>query len=420
MVNERETAVDILMEIEREHGYSGIVLSRNLSRSAELDARARGFITEIVNGCMRNQIWLDYIIDTFSKIPTAQMEPFIRHLLRAAVYQMKFMDRIPLSAAVNEAVKLARKRSFGGLAGFVNAVLRHIARENPPLPDRADGPEEFLSIRYSFPLWIIRYYIEHFGPEKAERICEAAAQLPRVHICVNTIRITRDSLLELMEAEPSGENGAYLVKPSDITKLKAFRDGLFHVMDGSSMKAVEFLDPKPGEIVMDLCAAPGGKSFYCAYLMKNEGSLYAWDIHPHKVSLMRESARRLGIRNLIADAADACLFNRAFEGKADRVLLDAPCSGLGVAGRKPDIKYARTEADVKALAQVQRKLLSVCWKYVKPKGTLVYSTCTLTREENQDNTEWFLSSYPFELDREELLLPGQSDGFYIARFIRTV
>ncbi|MDR1558482.1 MAG: 16S rRNA (cytosine(967)-C(5))-methyltransferase RsmB [Clostridiales bacterium] len=418
MPNEREIAINILMKIEREHSYSGIALSRNLSAADGLDARGRGFITEIVNGCMRNLIWIDYIIDTYSKLSVGRMEPFIRHLMRASVYQMKFMDRIPVSAAVDEAVKLARRHGFGGLAGFVNAVLRNIARSDVPLPDRALGLDRFLSVRYSFPMWITRYYLDRFGPETAEEICEAAVRVPRVHICVNTPRISRAELLKRLEAEPLGANGAVLPKTSDIAKLQPFKDGLFHVMDYSSMRAVEALDPKPGCVVMDLCAAPGGKSFYCAYLMRNEGRIYAWDIHPHKVSLIKSSARRLGLENLTARAADARVFDERFAETADCVLIDAPCTGLGVAGRKPDIKYSRTEADIQTLATLQREILSAGWKYVKPGGRLVYSTCTLTREENEDNAAWFASRFPFILDYEATLPPGESDGFYIARFIR--
>jgi len=418
MTNEREAAVNILMEIEREHGYSGIVLSRNLDKADDLDARGRGFITEVVNGCMRNLIWIDYIIDRFSKVPTDKMEPFIRHLTRSAVYQLKFMDKIPISAAVNEAVKQARKRGFNGLCGYVNAVLRNISRSETPLPNIAEGLDKFLSVRYSFPPWITKYYIDHYGPEKAESICKAAVKPQSVHICVNTNRIARDELLDLIDAEPTCENGAFLVKSSDITTLKPFRDGLFHVMDESSMKAVEALAPRPGEAIMDLCAAPGGKSFYCAYLMKNRGRIHAWDIHPHKVNLINNSAMRLGIDILTADAADARIFNKAFESAADRVLIDAPCTGLGAAAKKPDLKYSRSQSDIETLAQIQRDILSAGCRYVKPDGVLVYSTCTLTREENQDNASWFISRYPFVLESETLLLPGRSDGFYIAKFVR--
>ena len=415
---ERETAIEILMEIERKHGYSNIVLSRNLNRITKLDARGRGFVTEIVNGCMRNLIFIDYIIDMISEIPVADMEPFIRHLLRSSVYQIKLMDRIPISAAVNEAVKLARRHSFGSLSGFVNAVLRNIARTDIPLPVKAKGLDKYLSVRYSFPLWITQYYIYHFGPEKAELICAAALKQPRVHICVNTIRVSRYNLLRSLEAEPIGVNGAVLAKTSDITKLKPFQDGLFHVMDESSMKAVETLDPQPGEVIMDLCAAPGGKSLYCAYRMQNKGHIYAWDIHPHKVKLIKDSALRLGVDNLEAAVSDACAFKPNFASKADRVLIDAPCSGLGVTGRKPDIKYSRTEADIPQLAKQQRDILSACWQYVKPSGILVYCTCTLTREENECNTLWFISGFPFELEHESCMLPGKSDGFYTARFRR--
>ena len=418
MQNERDAAVSILIEIEKERGYSGIVLSRSLNSKGELDARSRGFITEVVLGCMRNLILIDYIIDKFSKIHVSKMEPFIRHLLRVSVYQIKFMDRIPISAAVNEAVKLTKQRSFMGLAAFVNAVLRNIARADTPLPNKADDFSKYLSVKYSFPLWIVEYYLDRFGAETAEKICEAAVATPHVQICINTTRISRDELLERIEAEPLEGNGAQLLKSSDITKLKEFKDGLFHVMSESSMKAVETLDPQPGEVVMDLCAAPGGKSFYCFYLMKNKGCIHAWDIHAHKIDLIKESAKRLGAGSIIAKATDARLLDKEFIAKADRVLIDAPCSGFGVVSRKPDIKYYRTEKDINQLAALQRDILTTGMQYVKPSGILVYSTCTLTRKENEDNTAWFLKNFPFELESETLLLPGRSDGFYIARFRR--
>jgi len=418
MQNEREAAVNILVEIEKERGYSGIVLSRSLNRKGGFDARSRGFITEVVLGCMRNLILIDYIIDKFSKIHVKKMEPFIRHLLRASVYQIRFMDRIPISAAVNEAVKLTKHRGFIGLTGFVNAVLRNIARADTPLPDKEADMCKYLSVKYSFPLWIVEYYLERFGSEKAEKICKSAVLSPRIQICVNTMRISMSELLNRIEAEPLGENGAQLLKSSDITKLKEFEDGLFHVMGESSMKAVEILDPQPGEVVLDLCAAPGGKSLYCSYLMKNKGCIHAWDIHPHKIDLIKESVERLGAGSIITKATDARLLNKEFIAKADRVLIDAPCTGLGVVGRKPDIKYYRTEKDIHQLAMLQRDILNVGWQYVKPSGVLVYSTCTLTHTENEENTAWFQNNFPFELESETLLLPGRSDGFYVARFRR--
>jgi len=416
MQNEREVAVNILLEIEKERGYSGIVLSRNLNRKGTFDARSRGFITEVVLGCMRNLIFIDFIIDKFSKIHVAKMEPFIRHLLRVSVYQIKFMDRIPISAAVNEAVKLAKHRSFAGLVGFVNAVLRNIARADTPLPDKATDLHKYLSIKYSFPLWIVEYYLDRFGIETAEKICKAAVLSPSVQICINTTRTSRDELLNSIEAEPLGGNGAQLLKSSDITKLKEFQDGFFHVMGENSMKAVETLDPQPGEVVMDLCAAPGGKSFYCSYLMKNNGTIHVWDIHPHKIDLINDSAKRLGAGIVVTKATDARLLKKEFISKADRVLIDAPCTGLGVVCRKPDIKYYRTKKDIHQLAILQREILNVGWQYVKPSGILVYSTCTLTHAENEKNTAWFLKNFPFELESETLLLPDRSDGFYVARF----
>jgi 16S rRNA (cytosine967-C5)-methyltransferase len=406
------------LKIEKDDGYASVVLSKILDRN--IPERSRAFVTEIVNGVLRNQIYLDYIIDSVSKIKTEKMRPFIRQLLRISVYQIKFMDRVPNSAAVNEAIKLTKKRKFQRLSGFVNAVLREITRnEHIKLPYKQDDPALYLSVIYSFPLWITRYYIDRFGLEQAERICRAGLNTPKAHLCPNTLRTTIDKLADILGAEKT--SGGLLAEHSDFTQSDAFKDGLFHVMDESSMRAVELLNPQPGETVLDLCAAPGGKSFYCSYLMQNSGRIISMDIHQHKLDKMNDSLNRLGINIVQTRLADARKVVPELVKQADRVLVDAPCTGLGVVRRKPDIKYAKQPEDIKRLAALQREILSAARRYVKPGGRLVYSTCTLTLEENDENAAWFTANNSFEQMASALFLPDEDwhyDGFFMSSFMR--
>ncbi|MDR3240449.1 MAG: 16S rRNA (cytosine(967)-C(5))-methyltransferase RsmB [Clostridiales bacterium] len=423
-MNERELAVDILMEMDKRDAYGHILLRERLNRAGG-GARQKAFTVELVNGCVRRRILLDYIIDCFSKTPSSKMKPFILTLLRVSVYQLRFMDRVPAAAAVDEAVKLTKKRGFGALSGFVNAVLRSVVRQADQIQYPQD-PTGRLSVLYSYPEWLAAYLIQRFGFSRAERICQAETVRPKMHLCVNTTRVSQPELTRILEAEGvtaalDGQNGIQAEHTDNIQQKPSFQKGFFHVMDESAMRAVETLAPVPGGTLLDLCAAPGGKSFYSAYLMENRGRIVACDIHPGKLRLVQRAAERLGLSVMETRLLDARAYHVELDQTADRLILDAPCSGLGVIRKKPDLKYRKTEADIHALAALQREMLENSWRYVKPGGALVYSTCTITTEENAENVRWFAARFPFMLESAVQIWPDgreNRDGFYIARFVR--
>ena len=453
--NERHVAISILLEINQQGAYNNIALRRTLDDYPQWQPYQRAFVTELVNGTLRNQILIDHIIESYSRKPVfdksvsnksvsnkstlnkpksnksassksaPKMKPFIRELLRTAVYQIQWMDKVPPSAAVNEAVKLARSCGFEALSGFVNGILRNIVRGHEsgtlpiPVPYNTKEYARYLSLRYSFPLWLAKAVINWLGDE-AEEFCIQSHIAPSVTVCVNPLKTTRDALAESLEA--SGiecvkstltEACLHLKRTADLTAVTAYRQGHFFVMDEGAYLAAKALSAKPGQKIIDLCAAPGGKSFACAGIMENRGQIISCDIHPHKIRLIANTAARLGIDCITVKERDASVINPVWEGWADAVMLDAPCSGFGIIRRKPDIKYTKTMEDVRSLAAFQRTLLSAAAAYVKPGGVLVYSTCTINGEENEDNVRWFLDNFPFTLDG----FAGHN-GFFIARMVR--
>lgn len=437
-LNERALACEILTDITQGGGYNNILLRKTLKKYGILTQVQKNFITELVNGTLRNMIFIDYILNLHSKTPVERMKPLIKNALRTAVYQIYFMDKTPDFAACDEAVKLVRKKGFLNLTGFVNGVLRTVIRnkEEPLLPDKNKDALRYLSIRYSYPEWLISYWMDSYGGsgimgiEEFEPLFQANSRPPALTVCVNTLKTSPEQLKETLEAEgmevTAGKHfeGALLLKDTaDLNNSPAFREGLFHVIDEGAMAAVEALSPKPGQLIADPCAAPGGKSFYSAYRMENKGSILAGDKHPHKIELLREGAVRLGIGIISAslgDASHTLSSDHPAKDRADGVILDAPCSGFGLIRKKPDIKYTKTKEDILALSALQRELLGACQAYVKPGGILVYSTCTLSKLENEDNVDWFLSRYDFEAAGCEKLWPhiDETDGFFIAKFIR--
>jgi 16S rRNA (cytosine967-C5)-methyltransferase len=418
MINEREAALNMIMSAESgKNGGSGYN-NKDLGLQRDtIDLRGRGFINEITSGTARRLIYIDYVIDRYSKIKTADMRPFVRALLRMTAYQLLFLNKVPASAAINEAVNLAKKRGYASLSGFCNGVLRNIHRGGviEPLDD-----DLFLSRKYSYSPWLADYFVNIYGREAAEQICAASLTTPDVHICANTLKVKADELmLRFPNSISTGANG-FLTPHMDIAVTEEFKKGLFHVMDYSSMRAVEALDPQPGDTVLDLCAAPGGKSFYSAYKMNNIGRIFAFDASP-RLDLMSEQIERLNIRIIQTQRHDSRTFMKDLIGAADRVLVDAPCTGFGVARRKPEIKYNRQPGDILRLAQIQSDILKNAWQYLKPGGRLVYATCTLTREENSDNARELQNTAPLILNSESLTLPrpdSHEDGFYIAVFKR--
>lgn len=441
-MKEREIALYAIIDILNEKAYNNIVLRKTLAKNSHLSLVQRAFITELVNGTLRNKINIDYIIGQYSKTPLDKMKPIIINNIRISVYQIMYMDKVPDSAACNEAVELTKKKGFGTLAGFVNGVLRNIARNknNIKYPDKEKDPVNYISVRYSYPVWIIKYWQRELDTETIERICLSNRVPPKVSACINTLKTDMPSLKKALSedniAVTAGvfkENALYLSKTRDITQTAAFSAGLYHVMDESSMLAVDILAPKPGSSVMDCCAAPGGKSFYCAYKMQNKGSIVSADVYDHKLELIKQGVERLGIDIIEPVLSDAAVINDAYTGKMDCVLVDAPCSGFGLFRKKPDIKYNKTEEDIESLAKLQRDILSACQGYVKDGGCLVYSTCTISVKENLENVKWFCENFDFEPEDiskylnfecetakkgyiQVLPCDFNTDGFFIARF----
>lgn len=417
--SDRHIAVEILAEVLQNGAYANIALRKALA-GTDRTAQSRAFITEIVNETLRNLLLIDRIIEEFSSTPASEIKPVIKNILRISVCQIRFLERIPERAAVNEAVILAKNYNFERLTGFVNGILRNIARE----PDRPKIAPKDLALRFSYPPWLVNSLVKWLGAKGAIEFCEASHRPAGVSILAHPSR--SDECVKLLEAEgvevvPLVEENMFaLRKTGDITRLAAFRDGLFIVIDPGALAAVNALDAKPGQTVLDMCAAPGGKTFATAFQMRGEGRVLAFDIHPHKIELLRKTQKRLGISIVEPQVHDALIFNPTLENTADAVLLDAPCSGLGTIRKHPEIKYTRGPEGIALLLRKQSQMLANAARYVKPGGTLVYCTCTVASEENADIIKKFLELHEnFTQEIAEQSLPGEnSDGFFTAKLRR--
>lgn len=442
-INERELILGILLEITRDGEYAHIALRNTLSKYQYLEKRERAFITRVVEGTLEHMMEIDYIINQFSKVKVNKMKPVIRTILRSAVYQILYMDSVPNSAVCNEAVKLAAKKGFVNLKGFVNGVLRNIDRNvNDIQYPKTDNMVEYLSIKYSMPTWILEKWKKSYDWETIERILQGFLQEKGTIIRCNLNRISKEDLKKKLEAEGvKVTQHPYLDYALEISgydylgDLESFEDGDFQVQDLSSMLVAEIAAPKEGDYVIDVCAAPGGKSLHIADKLHGTGHVEARDLTDYKVDLIWDNIERSQMKNVEAVRHDALVYDEDSKEKADIVIADLPCSGLGVIGKKADIKYKMTEETQRELAKLQKNILQIVHRYVKPGGTLVYSTCTINEEENMENVRWFLQQNPeFESVSvepvlcEELkksvkegclqLLPGihESDGFFIAAF----
>lgn len=420
-VNIRALVLELLLEITGRKEYSHVAIRGALEKYQYLSKQDRAFLTRVTEGTVERMLELDYIINQFSKVPVNKMKPVIRNILRMSVYQMKYMDRIPDAAVCNEAVKLAQKKGFTSLKGFVNGVLRNIGRglEGVEYPN--------LSIRYSMPEWIVEQWISEYGEETAVQMMESQYVERPVTVRVNLQKISKEALKERLQEEgvqvEDVEGTGCALAISDYDYLKAvpsFREGFFQVQDVSSMRAALMAAPKSGDYCIDVCAAPGGKSLHLADLLGGTGMVEARDLTDYKVGLIEENMERTGVQNMKAVRMDAAVLDEDSIEKADVVLADLPCSGLGVLSKKNDLKYRMTREQQHELVKLQRRILSTVWQYVKPGGTLVYSTCTVHKEENEGNAKWFTEHYPFILKEQIQMLPGQGpwDGFYIAKLER--
>ena len=440
----RELVLGILLEVTRDGEYSHIALRNVLNKYQYLDKKERAFITRVTEGTLEHMIELDYIINQFSKVKVNKMKPVIRNIIRSAVYQLKYMDSVPNSAACNEAVKLATKKGFSNLKGFVNGVLRNIERnlETITYPDESNIIEYYY-VKYSMPKWILEQWLSKYDRDTVETLLQDFQKDKPTTIRCNLNQMSKEQLMEELKAEGvKAEEHPYIPYALRISgydylaDLKAFQQGAFHVQDISSMLVSHIAEPKEGDYVIDVCAAPGGKALHMAELLKGTGQVEARDLTDYKVNMIRENIIRSGMNNIDAVRWDATLLDEQSIEKADVVIADLPCSGLGVLGKKTDLKYKMTEQTQGELVKLQRDILSTVKQYVKPGGTLVYSTCTIHEAENMGNVDWFLKENPeFETVSIEAklinalkadvqkqgclqLLPGvhESDGFFIAKF----
>ena len=421
-INPREIAAEALMEIMTADAYNTMTLRRLLRQNGAMSRQDRAFVTEVVNGTLRNLIYIDHVLNTFSKTKTEKMKPWLLAVLRTAVYQMYFMD-IPDAAACNEAVKLASVRGYGSLKGFVNGVLRTAAKKKQEIPLPEMGTAEYLSVAYSHPLWLVRMWIAYYGYEETEQICAYDNQSPDVTIRVNTLKTNTQALKKKLEqagvhvAESRiCADALHLTKTADLSRLDTFKEGLFHVQDLSSQKCAAALAVQPGHRVLDVCSAPGGKTFTLAEWMEDTGSLLAMDLYPHRLKLVEDGAARLGLRCIQTKANDAQIYDKSL-GVFDRILCDVVCSGYGVIRRKPEIRY-KDPAEGVALPQTQLAILTTSARYLAPGGRLVYSTCTLNPAENEGVVNAFLREHrELALCGEPVTcLPEQTggDGFFYA------
>ena len=429
-VSTRELALDILLEVNEKDQYSHLVLRDVLNKYQYLEKQERAFLTRLAEGTIEHMLEMDFIIDSFSKVKVKKMKPLIRNLLRMSVYQLKYMDSIPDAAVCNEAVKLAKKRGFGQLRGFVNGVLRNIARNMEKLnyPNEKTEPELFLEVMYSVPRWIVKQWMKSYGYETTKSICQSFLEEKPITIRTNLTKITPQELKQRLEQEgvlvEEIEHLPYAFAISGfdyLQSLESFTEGLFYVQDVSSMMVAETAAPKTNDYIIDVCAAPGGKSSHLAEKLNGSGMVEARDLTEYKVSLIEENIERHGFRNMKAIQMDATILDEASVEKADILICDLPCSGLGVMGKKTDIRYKMTPEKQKDLVELQKEILRTVHFYVKQGGKLIYSTCTIHKGENEKMMEWFLKEFPqFTMISQKQMFPGKQfhDGFFIAELKR--
>jgi len=410
----RETALKILYEINQNGAYSNIALNKYLD-DGKLRTIDRAFVTELVYGSVKWKLTIDRIIARYSNIRLEKLSPWILNILRLGTYQILKMTKVPVSASCNESVNLARRYGHKGSAGFVNAVLRNIARScaNLDAPSKEVDLIGYLSITYSYPEWLVEKIVRIYGEEFAESFLDAGNGTPDTVVRANTLKVSPEELIEKLKDEgvmavpgKYAEEAVVLKGSASVGKLDAFKNGLFQVQDESSMLAAKVLNPVSGDYVLDACSAPGGKATHMAQLMENKGKIVACDIHEHKIKLIDESAARLGANIIESRLYDVSVPNAEFEGAFDKVLLDAPCTGLGIIRRKPDIKWARKAEDIEGIVALQRRLIRNVSKWVKPGGVMVYSTCTVLPEENECILNDFLmENQDFEADDIRVFVP---------------
>lgn len=441
-MNVREIAMHSLLSICKDDGYSNIVISQAIHKH-KMEDRDRRFYTELVYGTLRYINYLDWIIFKISTRKLNKLDPICLAIIRMGLYQIFGMTKVPESAACNESVKLARKFGNVGMAKFVNALLRSSIRRRQELtiPSRDDNPLLYLALTYHQQEWLIREWIKEYGFDDTEKLCQYFDSIPTLCLRTNTTRISRDELIEQLkqeglEAEKAAYSpeGIYVRDIPNISSVKALKDGLAIIQDEPSQLVAHVLDPQPHELILDVCAAPGGKTTHIAALGGPTCTVYGGDIYEHKLRLIENNAHHLGLSNIRIMLQNACTIGHSYANQADRVLVDAPCSGLGVLRHKIDLRWRKKPSDLKTLPALQKRILDSAAQCVKPGGILVYSTCTINEKENSGIVQQFLKDHPeFQLENAAdfcslpnhdgpciQLLPhrDQLDGFFIARMKR--
>ena len=427
-INVRDLALECLLSITRDGNFSHLVMQDVLNKHQFLEKQERSFLNRLVMGTIERMGEMDYVINQYSTVKVNKMKPVIRCILRMGVYQLLYMDSVPDSAVCNESVNLAKNRSFQNLKGFVNGVLRNIARNKDGIvyPDKKTDALTYLEVKYSVPRWILELWSKEYPTDELEAILEAFLAEGPTCIRVNTTKISTEELEKRLTAQgitverhPEETRALYISNYDYLNRIPEFVEGLFYIQDYSSMQIGNVANPQKGDICIDVCAAPGGKALHLAELLEGTGCVYARDLTPKKVALIEENILRMGAQNITAQQFDATVLDEKMVEKADVVLADLPCSGLGILAKKPDIKYHLSLAQIHDIVKLQKQILEVVCQYVKPNGTLVFSTCTINGMENEENANWFLEAHKdFEIVQMKQILPkgGYTDGFFYAVF----
>ena len=417
----RRTAFLILLEVEEEKAFSNLSSNKYIKQN---NPENPAFVRELVYGVLSNKLLLDYYLNLLIPSGIEKVKKREKTLLRMGLYQLKFMKNIPQYAAVNETVSLA-KSLCRGREGFINGVLRGYIKKQGELQLPCDDTDEILSVKYSFSPWIIKMWKKQYGQESTIKLMEASNSRPVLCIRVNLMKTTVEELSHLLsEKGMVVDKGRYsdivlYVSGSNILDLEEYKKGLFSIQDETSVLACQYLEPRPGDLVIDTCASPGGKTSAIGEMMDNRGKIISCDIYPHKLELIKKQADRLGITIIETKLLDGIKGDKALSGKADKVLVDAPCSGLGVIRKKPEIKY-KEQKHIQKLIKVQSDILNNASYYVKPNGVLLYSTCTINKDENDEQIEKFIKTHEdFEILYEKQFLPTDGlDGFFICKMMK--
>lgn len=433
MSNPRQIAFDALSKTQRDGGFSNLTIDAVLSKS-NLDTRDRSFVSNLFYGVIERQLTIDYQLSLYLSKPIKKLKPEVLTILRLGAYQILFMDKVPDSAAVNESIKLSKKNGATYASGIINAVLRKVAANGIVLPDKSET-EKYLSVKFSCPLWLVKKWTVEYGYEDTAAFLESSVGSADTFIRVNNTKITAEDLADVLvsegvECEKTYNDNTLKIdlKGHNIEKLDSFKKGCYHVQDIASQLCAKALDAKENDTVFDLCSAPGGKAYTIAEMMNDKGRVLCFDIYENRVNLIVDGAKRLGLKAIEGRVADASVYNPEL-GLADKVLCDVPCSGLGIIRRKPEIKY-KNEEELKGLPEIQYSIIDNASNYVKDTGRLVYSTCTLSKAENENIVEKFLENHKNFIavpvfkengsGTDITLMPhkNQSDGFFIACFER--